>query len=390
MIRRWLLAATALCVALPAAAQLGPQPQYSPGAPSPLSNAAMFGTGSDGNVTISGTVTLTRDMNYNNLTIVAGGSLRPAGFRIYVANTLDITAAPGGGIQTTQAGGSNAIAAAGGLYTVPGIAPLAGVTGSGIGGAGQTGAGSVGVANTAAAVNVGNGGRTGAGGTGGAGGSAGGAGAVQGKPSFNPSGNMIAFPTPNVGPFFDNVSNAGQSFVQNVWPSYSAGGGGGGGGDGVNAGGGGGASATPPYGVAIYAATIARGANVATFVINGSASKGGNGAVSAGGNAAGGGGGGGVGGTAVYIVAGQMTGNTITNGVDVSGGNGGDGGNGTGTGVGGNGGDGGGCGSVQIVVLAPPSYTQSTGFNTAGAAGNAGSGTTGGTGGAGCPKQVNL
>ena len=58
-----------------------------------------FGDGSDGDVTISGAVTLTRDMFYRNLTIAAGAALNPLGFRIFVSDTLDLTAAPAGGIQ---------------------------------------------------------------------------------------------------------------------------------------------------------------------------------------------------------------------------------------------------------------------------------------------------
>lgn len=356
----------------------------------PYANIDLFGTGADGNVTISGLVVLTRDMNYNNLTLAAGANLRPAGFRIFVANVLDLSAAPHDAIQTTQSTGSNGSGATGGTYTNPGISPLSPITGSGAGGAGQTGAGSAGGSNTGAQVNTGNGGRTGAGGAGGASGSAGGAGAVQGKPSFNPGGLMIAFPKPNTGPFWYGIANAGQSFMQNLWPSYSAGGGGGGGGDGVNAGGGGGASATPPYGIAIYASTIARGTNATTFIIDASGSKGGNGANGTGGNAGGGGGAGGTGGSAVYIVAGKMTGNTIVNAIDVSGGQGGTGGNGIGTGNGGTGGDGGANGSVQIIVLSPPSYTQSATFNTAGGVGTAGGVNAGGAGGGGQTQQVNL
>ena len=48
----------------------------------------IFGTGDDGNVTISGTVTMTRDMVYENLTIPTGAVLITGGYRIYVKNTL--------------------------------------------------------------------------------------------------------------------------------------------------------------------------------------------------------------------------------------------------------------------------------------------------------------
>src|SRR5579863_10484186 len=60
---------------------------------------AFFGDGSDGNVTINGVTTLSRDMFYANLTIAAGAALNTNGWRIYVAGTLDLTAASAGGIS---------------------------------------------------------------------------------------------------------------------------------------------------------------------------------------------------------------------------------------------------------------------------------------------------
>ena len=49
---------------------------------------AIFGDGSDGDVTISSITTLTRDMFYNNLTVDAGVTLNPGGYRIFVKGTL--------------------------------------------------------------------------------------------------------------------------------------------------------------------------------------------------------------------------------------------------------------------------------------------------------------
>lgn len=49
-----------------------------------------FGDGSDGDVVISVNTTLTRDMNYNNLTINAGVTLYPDGYIIYVKNVLTV------------------------------------------------------------------------------------------------------------------------------------------------------------------------------------------------------------------------------------------------------------------------------------------------------------
>lgn len=47
-----------------------------------------FGDGSDGNVTISGTVTLTRDMFYGNLTLSDGSILKTNGYKVYVNGTF--------------------------------------------------------------------------------------------------------------------------------------------------------------------------------------------------------------------------------------------------------------------------------------------------------------
>ena len=47
---------------------------------------SIYGSGNDGNVTISANTTLTRDMHYNNLTISAGYTLDTAGYRVFVRN----------------------------------------------------------------------------------------------------------------------------------------------------------------------------------------------------------------------------------------------------------------------------------------------------------------
>lgn len=51
-------------------------------------DAGFFGDGSNGDVTISGTTTLTSDMNYNNLTINSSQILNTANFRVFVKGTL--------------------------------------------------------------------------------------------------------------------------------------------------------------------------------------------------------------------------------------------------------------------------------------------------------------
>lgn len=81
---------------------------------------AYFGTGADGNVTVNSSTTLTRDMNYNNLTMTTGGTINTSGFRIYVAGTLDLSAAV-----------ANAIFASAGSSGGAGSSSLPGTGGSG-------------------------------------------------------------------------------------------------------------------------------------------------------------------------------------------------------------------------------------------------------------------
>ena len=48
----------------------------------------VYGSGVDGNVTISSNSSLSRDMYYNNLTINSSIQLAPNGYRIFVKNQL--------------------------------------------------------------------------------------------------------------------------------------------------------------------------------------------------------------------------------------------------------------------------------------------------------------
>ena len=64
----------------------------------------LFADGLDGNATIVGTTTLTKEMHYNSLTIGATGILKPAGYRIFVKGTLTIDA--GGTINDDGNNGS--------------------------------------------------------------------------------------------------------------------------------------------------------------------------------------------------------------------------------------------------------------------------------------------
>lgn len=67
-----------------------------------------FGGGTDGDVTISGSVTLKRDVFYYNLTLAAGAALNTAAYRVHVKSCFDISNAPAGAINTTSTAGGNA------------------------------------------------------------------------------------------------------------------------------------------------------------------------------------------------------------------------------------------------------------------------------------------
>lgn len=95
-------------------------------------NSEQYGDGRDGNVTISSTTTLSRDMFYDTLTIYGSGSIDTAGYRIY-AQTLAISAAGVGAIKFNGADGSNGAygtGGAGGAAVVGSFASISGDSGS--------------------------------------------------------------------------------------------------------------------------------------------------------------------------------------------------------------------------------------------------------------------
>ncbi len=128
--------------------------------------AGYFGDGTDGNVTITTTVTPTREMNYNNLTITGTGALKVNGHRIFVKGLLTIeaggsinddglaatgpTGSPtvfgknylGGGMGGGGAGGTNGLGNIGsGSGGNSSLNDLGGVPAGGAGGAGGANAG---------------------------------------------------------------------------------------------------------------------------------------------------------------------------------------------------------------------------------------------------------
>ena len=66
-----------------------------------------FGSGVDGDVTISAPTTLTRDMFYGQLTIDPGGYINTAGYRIYASAGVDLSTADAGAIRFDGASGAN-------------------------------------------------------------------------------------------------------------------------------------------------------------------------------------------------------------------------------------------------------------------------------------------
>lgn len=355
---------------------IGGVPSWQPSAASV--NSQFFGSGSDGNVTISaGTTTLSRDMFYDNLTINGTGQIEVNGFKIFVKGTLDITAAPNKAIYSNAVVGANgsAAGAGAGFGTNRTTGSLENNDGGGAGGSGTTGAGQVSPA--VGTPPAGNGGNSGASGAGGAGVNAGGA--LRAGVSV-PTGLLMNRQT------FELIKGA--TLLNGGAPGP---GGGGGGGNGTESGGGGGAGGCSGGVIYIAANTINRSGSTASGAIWANGANGGNGAtnnavtLSAGG----GGGGGGAGGGWVYISYSSLTGSTATNAIDTSGGAGGNGGAGKfAAGYGGNGGNGGNGGSVTLYNTTSITCTHTIGAS--GSAGTAGTINAGGTGGAGGSGLVSL
>lgn len=364
----------------------GAQAQFSqpPGAPA-SAQAATWGTGLDGTVSItSGTVTLTRDMDYANLTIGGTGVLKPNGFRIRVAGVLDLSAAQAGAINLAVNAGNAATGASGAAAQPSGIGagstlPLPVYTLA----AGGTGNTTTGTNPTGSNPNVGVGfvGGSAGGGAGGAGVSAGGAGGVG--QTLNQSAAALG---PSIGLYSSQSFNP---YMAPVAPGLYGGPGGQGGGDGSATGGGGGGEGPAGGMIWIAARFIQRGTNPAAGIISANGGSGGAGGNASGGNAGGGGGGGGGSGGTVWIEAEQLLGSQITGAITANGGAGGSGGAGSGTGKGGQGGRGGGSGAIWVGVIGAGVSTTQQPFSTGGTASTA-TGTAGTAGGAGAAVSANL
>lgn len=300
-----------------------------------------LGDGSDGNVTISsGTTTMQRDMFYNNLTISGSGNLITNGFKLFVKNNLDLTAAPVGAIQWNGNAGGNASGATGG--SAPAAQPGTTIGDIGLAAAGATSTTATGTAGGVSTVVSGLGGNGGAGGRGGVGG----------------SGNPLAGSAQRVTTVLSTIRRFDPTLLYGT-TEYQAGSGGSGGsagsGDGTNVGGGSGAGGNGGGFVAIYAANIIKSSATPAGCIQANGGLGGNGASATVGVTGGGGGGGGGSGGVIYICYNFKYGPTITNMLQATGANGGIGGDGFGTGASGaNGGDAGTGGRIIYRQITAP------------------------------------
>jgi len=293
-----------------------------------------WGDGSDGTVSISTTVTLTRDMYYNTLTVTGTGILITAGYRVFVLNVLTVNT--GGLIHNN---GGNASGSTGGT-----------------GGAGG---------NLAAGANGGNGG----------GGGAGSSANQPGNPGTQPSTPAVTKPIGNL------TSVAGGSAGQGGTYIY-------GGGSGAAGGAAGAGSGTPiNYPRSLFTAFgLADGSTLlGCSVVSGAGGGGGGGGgtSSINTNGGGGGGGGGAGGNGgfVWIAAFSIVNNGTIQSNGGNGANGGTGGNsGISGGAGGGGGGGGSGGNGGVIVYICSAFSGNTPTTAGGTAGTGGSPGTGASG----------
>lgn len=277
----------------------------------------VYGDGTDGNVTVSSSISLSRDMYYDNLTVTGAGTINTAGYRIFVRDLLTIDA--GGRIHRN---GNN------GATPADGVTGGAGGAALGVGSLGGSTAGGAG-GNTSAAGSAGTNAPQGVGGNGGAGGASN----DTGTDASEAGGSAgLASGTGGLGPDGVRDLGAARGYIiagsgTTVILQGGAGGGGGGGGDSGTGGGGGSGGGV----VVIFAYRVA---NAGTIEANGGAGGDGYTGPDALGNGAGGGGGGGL----VYLVTRALTGAGVVRALGGS--------HGAPAGVGGGGSD----GSAGIVI----------------------------------------
>lgn len=322
-----------------------------------------FGTGADGNATISSTGALTSNKDYNNLTINSGVSLSSSGYIIRVKGTLTLNGkirANGGNGSAGSTGTAGAGCAA---PNWPGSLPspkagIAGGAGGDGGGNNSPGsAGTIGGTGTAETAGLGSSGLIGA---------AGGVGTTQG-PQAGGSGGLGGPAGTLSGPGTNAIFAlaALRPLVNPLTPrslggSAGSGGGGGGGGGGMNGigsggnGGGGGGSGCNGGNIDVAAKIITGSGKIETKGGNGGqGGTGGNGTASNGGGG-GGGGSGGQGGT-INLIYNDKSG--FTGSLDVSGGSAGAAGTAGTNGTNGSAGNAGATGQANQIYR-PISFTQ--------------------------------
>lgn len=342
-----------------------------------------WGDCTDGNVTTSTSFSLTRDMHYNNLTVSVGSAINTAGYRIFACGTLDISAAPTGAFVNNGNTGTTATTSSGAAGgATAGVGSVGTTTQGGLGGTGNNGANS-----TPGSV----------GGIGGDGGAAAVSGAGGTSTSGKTGGSGISATTVYVRSPWPNLPPATAMPTGSTIGAIASGAGGGGGGggssdsgSGTGSGGGGGGSGGGV--ITIFANTIARGTNINTSIFQVIGGIGGAGRTPPAlcGVCTGGGGGSGGGGGWVVIGYATITGSSIANAIDISGGAGGSGGFGdtSGPAVGGFGGGSGGSGYIHIYNTTLSTVTVTS--TVAGSAGSANTGSTGGPGASANTKRVAL
>ncbi len=284
----------------------------------------LWGPGIDGDVSITGAVTLARDMFYENLTFEAGGSIEVHGNRIFVRDTMDMSRAASAAVWSAPYQYSS-------TYGVLGSPAIPGSTASG-------------AATLAGAL----------------GGVSGGAGGMGGTEDSATGGGQLGTVAVVSTPAVFNAAEPGFSEVIPIYggTAGSVGGRGGPGSAGGLAGRGGGGGGI----VWISAQRLRRElGGTAQRAILASGEDGTDGADSSTIHKGGGGGGGGAAGGFVFIRTHELLGSGCVDMIDVSGGDGGDGGDGLGNTTESVGGDGGSAGAIYYWNVGDETFTSLTG-----------------------------
>jgi hypothetical protein len=312
-----------------------------PTGPTKAEELMLFGSGADGDLSISsGVTTIQRDMYYRNVTLSGTARLNTGGFRVFVSDTLNLSNAPASAISN-QAGDSNQALAASTAAPSYGGSPGQGTTVASADSPQAPGIGATGVGVQAAAGSSlfpSSGGASGGNGAGGASGTGNAGGARR------TGRTIVSAASPR---HIDLTGTLGAS------GKYYAGqggiGGSSGGGDGTNSSNAGAPGSAGGGNIILTAKKIIRGAGTAALAINAKAGKAARyTSAQAAGNIGGYGGGGGGGGGFVFLVYATLEGAPVVDLICVDGGDGSPGGNGVGTGIGGQGGQGGACGRIIL------------------------------------------